>query len=75
MLCVVLWVCLEAAHNPAFCLAVPSGQPASPSLAFPDLRLSLESSGGHGDTQHCDQRVGCSPSKKVFGRFAGSLVV
>ena len=33
-LCVVLWVCLEAARNPALSLAVPSGQPASPSLAF-----------------------------------------
>lgn len=71
-LCVVLWVCLEAACNPALSLAVPSGQPTSPSLAFQDLRLSLGSSEGHGDAQNCDHRVGCSPKKKVFGRFAGS---
>lgn len=71
-LCVVLWVCLQAARNPALSLAVPSGQPTSPSLAFQDLQLSLGSSGGHGVAQNCDHRVGCSPKKKVFGRFAGS---
>lgn len=47
-LCVVLWVCLGTPHNPALSLAVSSGQPASPSLAFQDLCLSLGSSGGHG---------------------------
>lgn len=47
-LCVVLWVCLGTPHNPALSLAVSSGQPASPSVAFQDLCLSLGSSGGHG---------------------------
>lgn len=41
-------LCLQAPRNPALSLAVSSGQPASPSLAFWDLCLSLGSSGGHG---------------------------
>lgn len=40
--------CLGAPHNASLGLAVSSDQPVSPSPAFPDLSLSLGSSGGHG---------------------------
>lgn len=60
----LLRVCLEVAGNLALSLAVPSGQPARPALAFQDLRLSLGSSGGHGHAGDCDQWVGRSPREK-----------